>query len=96
MGIRGFNGKVPCKPIERKGIEAQVTKGFATVKQKNQLLELDVVFDVSNGDHLICSGDKIFVKGENVKAPWAVEEFEVQGQVVILVPIEAVQLWSRV
>lgn len=87
--ILAFNEQVACEPFSHTGAEATVQKGFATVKQREELVPLKVVYGGLEG---IGAGSVVWVKGESVKAHWAVQEYLVDDRVVILVPKAAIQL----
>lgn len=90
--VVAFNQQVACQPFQRTGAEAVVQKGFATLKQRDELVPLLVIFGVP--DKSVDVGDVIWVKGESVKAQWAMREYSIDDQVVILVPMLAIQLVS--
>jgi hypothetical protein len=83
------NDRIACTPFERRSVEPEVKKAFATVKQKGELVQLAVV--IPDG-YRFSKGDKVWVRGETVRAAWAGEEYEVRGERFILVPIDAVVL----
>lgn len=60
------NGKIVCKPYGgTRKIEAQVKSGFASVKQKNTLVGLEVLVDAYiNEDITIDAGSKVYISEE--------------------------------
>lgn len=93
-GILTCNKKVACTPFETRAIEASVSKGFAVIRQKTELIGLTVVFPPQE-PAWICAGDLVWVRGESSKLAWATDEYELEGQKFILVPLEAIQLCGR-
>lgn len=87
--INGFNGQIACEPIVKNTVEAEVKGGFATVKNKAELIKLKVVFGCKDGPS---AGNTIFILGDQVNLPWATTIFDVDGSKVILVPLTAVRL----
>lgn len=88
--IRGFNNQVACRPIGDRTISMKVNSGFATMENRVQLLDLEVVFGIPDAD--IRPGDKVYVKGDAVKQVWAGQIFTVKGAEVILVPTSQIHL----
>jgi hypothetical protein len=86
--IEGFNNNIACAPFEKKSVETKVSNAFGTVAQKVTLTKLRVIY----GNDKIPAGALIYVKGDTMKHVWANEEFEVDGQTVILVPQASVFL----
>jgi hypothetical protein len=91
MSIFGFNRKIACSPFARKSIEVKVQKGFGSVAQKLALTPLRVLF----GNDDVPAGSVVYLRGDTMKQTWASEEFELDGQTVILVPQDQIQLVER-
>lgn len=87
--IKGFNKQVGCTPIENRTVASEVKSAFAVVKNKVELVELEVVFGCDDGPS---AGDKVFIKGDQVNHEWCKNVFSVGDVKVILVPLIAVQL----
>ena len=81
------NRRVACTPFESLAIEAS-GKAFKTVKEKNDLLSLTVVF----GNDRYASGSMVFVRGDVKTLPWTREIFQVGEKRFVLVPEECIQL----
>lgn len=96
VGVVSLNDKIACTPFPKKSIQMEVKTGFAVVKQKVDLIQLEVVFDFENNEFRAEAGDKIWIRGEFFNAVWAKEEFEleVEGEKkrFIFVPADAVLL----
>lgn len=87
--ITAVNGKVACTPLESLSLETQGS-GFKTVKQKTALVKLKVVF----GSLKFGSGLYVYLRGDVITMPWVKEVFDVEGQKVILVPEDCIQMVS--
>lgn len=86
--MRSINGLVLCKPMKNAGqLSTEIRGGIATVKQKKDIVAVDVLFD---SDCLgVAAGDVVFMKEEDLATqPWAKRTFELNGVEVILVPKE--------
>lgn len=81
------NRKVACTPFESLALETQ-GRAFKTVKEKNDLFILKVVF----GNERYRRGDTIYVRGDVKTLPWTREVFEVDGEKIVLVPEDYIQL----
>jgi hypothetical protein len=88
--IKTFNKQVACEPIVKRTIESEVKGGFATVKNKVELIKLKVIFGTD--DYQIDNGDYIYIKGDQVAHPWASAVYTVDGISFILIPLIAVQM----
>lgn len=82
--VETMNKRVACTPFERTSIEVANTRGFAVVKQKQGLSQLEVVFESEDGFH---PGNKVAVFGSSCAAAWAKEVFEIGGKKFVLVPV---------
>lgn len=83
--VQTMNKRVACAPFERTSIEVANPRGFAVVKQKQELTQLKVVFDTD--DETFHVGDRIAVFGSSCAAAWAKEVYEIGGKKFILVPV---------
>ncbi len=81
------NRRVACTPFESLSIEAQ-GKTFKTVKEKNDLISLTVVY----GNHNYSPGTIIYVRGDVKTLPWTREIFDIGLHKVILVPEDCIQI----
>ena len=87
--ITGFNKLIACEPIKSNTIEAEVKKGFATTKNKIELVKLKVLFGTDEGPN---PGDSIYIMGDQVAHKWATTVFALDGVSFILVPLSAILL----
>lgn len=80
----GINSQVGTEPFPSNGIESNIVSGFATIKQKEGLTPLKVLF--GNKDNSIPEGATVFVKSEDFKAHWAMRVHKMEETKFILVP----------
>ena len=88
MILQSQNRLVACTPFEKRSVETVVNSGFATVKNKATLVPLTVIF----GNDVYPHGSVVYVKGDQINAPWVKEVFELRGQAFVLVPHDQVKL----
>lgn len=86
--IKSTNGLILCKPMKNAAqLSTEIRGGIATVKQKKDIVAVDVVFPAEHMD--LSPGDVLFMKEEDLATqPWAKRTFEINGVEVILVPKE--------
>ena len=94
------NRMIACEPLKTRSLEKTGTN-FVTAKQKNELLELTVVYppaqDVGVTPYLAYQpGDRVYVRGDCITLHWTAEKFELGGREVILVPLDRLQAWKFV
>lgn len=82
--VETMNKRVACTPFEKTSIEVANPRGFAVVKQKQGLSQLEVVFESEDGFH---SGNKVVVFGSSCASAWAKEVYEIAGKKFVLVPV---------
>ncbi len=87
-----LNDKVACEPFKTNAVEKNDSgRGFVTVKQKTTLTPLKVIFGTPN----IPIGTIIYVRGDLCVDPAAKQEYEVEGQRVVFIPINEIKLIKR-
>ena len=65
MNLRSINGYVVCEPYNKdKGLEAKVSRGFASVNQKKSLKGLKILADCAVGDKVYPAGSIAYFKEE--------------------------------
>lgn len=93
MEVCGINSNVICKPHPISGgLKGEVSNGFAFVKQKTDIVALEVLFeslvDEPNRPQMrIPKGFTVYVKEERIMTNlWGKQILKLEGQDVILVP----------
>lgn len=97
------NRSIATEPFPTNFIEVKSKSGFATAKQKGQLVALKVVYgnfvpyQAYGASHLadrvpIQPGCTVYVRGEQYTQVWAKEVFELDGKQFILVPESTIVL----
>ncbi len=90
MPMFTVNKLVACTPPKNRSVTTKKENGFAMFEQKTQLEELTVVFSASDfekGCYLV-PGQKVYIRGEDIKAAWATKEIDQGDQKFILVPLD--------
>lgn len=85
--MKSFNGYLAVEPFPNKGLETKTSNGFSTIKQKNTLVELKIIF----GSEKFAYGS-VFVPGSISVIQYAREVYHVNGQDFILIPEAEVRL----
>lgn len=85
--MKSFNGYLAVEPFPNKGLETKTSNGFSTIKQKNTLVELKIIF----GSEKFTYGS-VFVPGSISVTQYAREVYHVNGQDFILIPETEVRL----
>lgn len=97
------NGKIAVKPIDLKGLQINVNKGFGRIEQKTSLVTLEVLFlNVNLGmitrssepAVIVGPGDKVLMRGDTY-ANYAANEYELDGVKYVLIDSSQVQLVQR-
>lgn len=88
------NKKVACKPFATTALvkNDRLVPGMILVEQKVSLTALEIVYGDDGG--MYRPGGLVYVRGDMAKAHWAKEVFEVEGQLIILVPEDQIMLYS--
>jgi hypothetical protein len=91
MRICSSNNNVICKPFKlSSGLTAEVTSAFAVVKQKVDVVALEVAVEsIVTGPptERLSPGSKIFVKEERLSTmPWGKQILRLNGQEVVVIP----------
>lgn len=90
MTISIPNNHIACQPVTI-SVEKENRSGFATVKQKTQLLQTMVVFGSSDPvKNPYKVGDFVYLRGDVSTLAWARNPFEIGGKKVILVPCDQI------
>lgn len=82
------NRRVACSPFQAKSVEVKIKNAFATVSQKTELTQMEVVF----GNERYRPGTFVYVKGDVLTLPWTREVFELAGKKFVMVPEDLIQL----
>ena len=86
-----LNGLVAIEPIAAAKIETDTTGGFATIKQKRNLIASTLVMDYVMGEDVFGAGEaRALLKGDSAFSSWAKEVFEHDGVKFVLAPLSAV------
>jgi hypothetical protein len=91
--IIGLNNKIATKEFPSRDIKTEVTSGVGMIVQRNTLAKLEVVY--GNGKE-IDPGDFVFLAADSAQLQsWAKVVFDIEGQKVIVIPVDAVQLIEK-
>ena len=88
--MNSINNKVLCKPFEgNKKAEANVRSGFATIKQRNNVVSLEVLADLKNekGETLVNKGNFVNLNESLVITKYtslSLESKHVQGSFIVV------------
>jgi hypothetical protein len=85
------------KPFETRHLSTKVKSGFATVEQKSEIVELELLMNAALGDsrvnQVIGKGSKILIRADAYAQAWARQIFEYKGVQCIFVPQDFVLGW---
>lgn len=91
MSLSTINREIACRPGPERGIQVEVKSRFAGIKNKGELLGLEVIGECQWANVT----DTVFVKGEQFKALWYHTVYDVDGQQCVLVPVDQIVLVKR-
>jgi len=87
--MRTCNGYLAVGPFPDKGIEAKTSNGFATIKQKNTLTMLPILFGSEK-----FPGGHVWVSSSVHVTQFAREVYELNGLSFILIPESEVRIFN--
>ena len=82
-----IKGRLAITPPVFQKIEQKVVNGFATISQRTDVIEVDLIMDYQlDGNTLLVGRDKIILRGDAGIKQWAKEKLYIDGKEFVLCP----------
>jgi uncharacterized protein (UPF0210 family) len=89
--LTGYNNKIATRPFSDTVNKVEIVNGVAVTQSRISLVPLEVVFGIAG----INPGDTVYVAKEMSAHQWAKTVMNLEGEDVIVVPVDMVQFIKR-
>ncbi|MGH7241456.1 MAG: hypothetical protein ACREGB_04120 [Candidatus Saccharimonadales bacterium] len=83
-------GELAIVPPTFTKIEAKMHGGMATIAQRTDVIEVELVMDYTYNGIDLHAGDKIVLRGDAGLQPWAKTQYSIQNRDFVLCPETAI------